>query len=349
VAESLLVGWRGAICVLEVETGGVLALASAPTFDPNLFAVGISAREWERLNGDPQLPLLNRAVQATYAPGSTFKMTSFALTLEKRLAGLRQELEEPCVGGYRFGNRWFRCWEEAGHGYLDLEGALIHSCDVYFYQIAERTTVDDLAAEARDLGLGEKTGIDLPQELAGNVPTKAWLDERYGERKWTRGALLNLIIGQGEYLVTPLQMARHVAALANGGRLLAPRLVQAIEPETGPVQVLAPVVQREWELPERTLNRIRTAMELVITDEEGTGRGCRVEGYMPAGKTGTSENPHGAPHSWFVCYAPADAPEVAIAVAVEAGGHGSDTAVPMARELLRTLRGPLPPEQEDAS
>jgi penicillin-binding protein 2 len=343
-AESLLVGRRGAACVLDARTGGVLALASAPSFDPNLFSAGISGRDWERLNGDPQLPLLNRAVQATYAPGSTFKMISFALTLENRIAGLRQRLDTPCFGSYRFGNRTFRCWEPAGHGVLDLEGALIHSCDVYFYQIAERTTADDLAAWARELGLGEKTGIDLPQELAGNVPDSAWLDERYGQRKWTQGTLLNLIIGQGEYLVTPLQMARHAAALGNGGYLLSPRLVRTIEREGEPPEEIAATV-REWELPKRTLEHIRRAMELVVTDDEGTGRVARVQGYMPAAKTGTSENPHGNPHSWFIGYAPASDPEVAFAVCVEGGGHGSDVAAPIARKLLERIRGPLPPAE----
>ncbi|MEZ5065700.1 MAG: penicillin-binding protein 2 [bacterium] len=347
-AESLLVGRRGAVCFLDVESGGVLALASAPTFDLNLFSTGISTRDWESLNGDPALPLLNRAVQASYAPGSTFKMISFALTLEQRIAGLHQVLETPCFGSYRFGNRTFRCWEAAGHGSLDLEGALIHSCDVYFYQIAERTDVDHLAEMARDLGLGTKTGIDLPQELSGNVPTKQWLDERYGAGKWTRGTLLNLIIGQGEYLVTPLQMARHCAALANGGRLVEPRLVWSIVPEGGEREDVPTTVQRTWDLPERTLDRVRTAMEMVVLDDEGTGRVCRVPGYMPAAKTGTAENPHGAPHSWFVGYAPADHPEVAFAVIAEGAGHGSEVAAPIARKLLEYLRGPLPPA-EDAS
>ncbi|MBZ0269956.1 penicillin-binding protein 2, partial [bacterium] len=342
MAESLLEGWRGAIVFLDTETGGVRVLASSPTFDPNLFATGIGAKDWQVLNTDPNRPLLNRTVQAQYAPGSTFKMISAALALENGLVGFHQELEASCVGGYQFGNRWFRCWEDLGHGKLTMEGALVQSCDVYFYQIAERTSVDDLAAMARAAGLGAPTGIDLPQEVSGNVPTAAWLDQRYGVRQWTRGTMLNLIIGQGEYLVTPLQMAAYAATLANSGRRMVPQLVSDVEDKNGDLRPVSPVEAGRWELSRRTMSRMRESMRLVVEDEDGTGRVCRVKGYMPAGKTGTAENPHGAPHSWFVGYAPYDAPEVAFAVVVEAGGHGSDLAAPIVKKLLSEIRGPLP-------
>ena len=320
-------------------------MASGPTFDPNLFSTSISTTDWERLNGDSNRPMLNRAVQATYAPGSTFKMISMALTLDQRRAGFRQILEKPCKGGYQFGNRWFGCWDHEGHGRMHVEDALIHSCDVYFYQIAEELDVDALARVSRECGLGEKTGIDLPQELAGLVPTRAWFDERYGPRGWTQGNLLNLIIGQGEYLTTPLQMARHVAAIANGGKLLEPRLVREIDRGEGRKDAVATHVAKEFVMSPRTFRRVQTGMKLVVTDEEGTGRVSRVEGYMPAAKTGTSENAHGAPHSWFVGYAPAENPEVAFAVIVEGAGHGSEVAAPIARKLLESIRGPLPEEE----
>ena len=334
MAESLLVGWRGSICLSEVKTGGVVVMASAPGFDPNLFATGIGSTDWNRLNTDEDKPLLNRAVQATYAPGSTFKMISFALTLDRRIFGYRAYLETPCLGGYQFGNRYFKCWEHAGHGHLDLQGALIQSCDVYFYQVAERVSADDLASFASGAGLGEKTGVDLPQELTGNVPTSAWLDERYGRGKWTQGTLLNLIIGQGEYLVTPLQSVYYAAGIANHGQMMTPRIVRAIERPGGATIPFAPQPSKMWETSSRTMKRIRESMELVVTDEDGTGRVCRIEGFMPAAKTGTSENPHGKPHSWFLGYAPADDPEIAFAVIVEGGGHGSDLAAPIVKQLL---------------
>jgi len=350
VAESLLVGRRGAVVLLDPSTGGVRVMASSPTFDPNLFSTGINATDWSRLNTDPNRPLLNRTVQAQYAPGSTFKMIPFALALENRLVGFEREMDVPCFGGYQFGNRWFRCWEDLGHGKLALQGALIRSCDVYFYQLAERSNVDDLAAMAHAAGLGQPTGIDLPQESLGNVPTTAWLDTRYGKGKWTRGTMLNLIIGQGEYLVTPIQMACYSATLANRGEHVVPRLVRSIEDEEGQESPVAVPSPGRWDISARTLDRIREAMRLVVADDEGTGRVCRVEGFMPAAKTGTAENPHGPAHSWFVGWAPVEDPEVAFAVVVEAGGHGSDVAAPIVRRLLREcLAMSAPPPDGDAS
>jgi len=334
-AESLLAGRRGAVCVLDARSGGVLALASSPTFDPNLFATGIGAADWDRLNTDPARPLLNRAVQALYAPGSTFKPVGFVVALENRVIGYQQLADTPCYGGYQFGNRWFGCWEELGHGRLALHGALVHSCDTYFYQLGEKVSADDLARAAQGAGLGQATGIDLPQELSGNVPTSEWMDSRYGRRGWTQGAVLNLVIGQGEYLVTPLQIARMAAAIGNGGAVLQPRIVRSIEAADHAVTELPPRVERTWEMSPTTRSRLSDAMRAVVADDEGTGRGCRLEVLPPAGKTGTAENPHGAPHSWFMGYAPYDDPEVAFSVLIEAGGHGSDAAVPLARELLR--------------
>jgi penicillin-binding protein 2 len=337
LAESLLVGRRGAIVVMDVNTGGIRVMASAPTFDPNLFTKGISAEDWNRLNTDPKHPLLNRAGQATYAPGSTFKMISFAMALEDKV--IRYDAYQPvaCRGGFTFGNRWFGCWEEIGHGWLDLKNALIQSCDTYFYQIGERVTVDQLATQARAAGFGQATGIDLPQELKGNVPTSEWLDRRYGARQWTQGTVLNLVIGQGEYLVTPLQMARYAAALGNGGRLVEPRLVDVVEGESGVIDKKEPVVTGEWAMSPLTRSRLEESMRFVVQGERGTARGCRIEGYPVAGKTGTAENPHGRPHSWFIGYAPLPNPEISFAIIVEAGGHGSDTAVPIAKKILTAM------------
>ncbi len=347
-AESLLAGSRGAVCVLDVDTGGLRVHASSPTFDPNRFATGIGAEEWNRLNTDGERPLLDRTVQAVYAPGSTFKIVSFVATLQERILGYRDQPPTPCFGGYQFGNRWFGCWEEGGHGSLALEQALVQSCDTYFYQVGEALTVNQLARHATAAGLGRRTGIDLPQELPGNVPTSEWLDARYGRRQWTQGTVLNLIIGQGEYLVTPMQMARTAAAVANGGVLPTPRLVRGVEEPDGSIRPLTTGSEERWALPAGVLRRLRAAMAYVVGDEEGTGRGCRIEEYPAAGKTGTAENPHGPPHSWFIGYAPTDEPEVAFSVIVEGRGHGSDAAVPLARELLEILaarRGAAGPEE----
>jgi penicillin-binding protein 2 len=339
LAESCLVGRRGAVCVIEAQTGDVVVLASAPRLDPNLFATGIGSREWNLLNTDPDRPLLNRSVQAIYAPGSTFKPISFVVALEKGVIGFRDPCRTPCHGGYRFGNRWFGCWEEKGHGRLDLEMALVRSCDTYFYQIGERVSPDDLANAAKAAGLGVPTGIDLPRELSGNVPSVAWLNERYGARNWTQGTVLNLVIGQGEYLVTPLQLARFAAVIGNGGQILRPHIVHEIHAHDGSVTRFPPRVEGIWEMSPLTRSRLQEAMRLVVAHDNGTARGSRVEGIGPSGKTGTAENPHGKAHSWFMGYAPPENPELAFAVVVEAGGHGSDVAAPIARELLRAWSG----------
>ena len=334
LAESLLVSRRGAVCVMDVETGGLLVLASAPAFDPNAFATGIRGVDWRALNEDEDLPLLNRTVQAVYSPASTFKTVSYVVTLEKSVFGLYEIAPKACWGGYRFGTRWYGCWELAGHGPIDLERAFTRSCDTYFYQVAERVHVDDIATQAKAAGLGEPTGVDLPQELSGNVPTAEWLDRRYGVKKWTQGFVLNHVIGQGEYLVTPLQMARLVASVATDGGLVVPRIARAVEESDGGTTLYPIHIAGEWEMPDWARRCLQDAMRRVVQGDDGTARSCRIPGYQIAGKTGTAENPHGAPHSWFVGYAPADAPEIAFSVVVEAGGHGSDVAVPIARKML---------------
>ncbi len=345
IADSCLAGRRGSVCMLDVASGGVLVMDSAPGFDPNAFSAGIRSAEWRRLNEDPERPLLFRAVQSAYAPGSTFKMVTFAVTLEQHVAGFTQRLPASCIGRYRFGTRSWRCWDPKGHGSLALEDALVKSCDVYFYQIGERVPVDTLAHAAMAAGLGRKTGVDLPQEVPGLVPTAEWMDRRWGKRGWTQGAMLNHAIGQGEYLTTPLQLARYAATLARGGSIPVPTIVQAIEGDDGVLREVPARTDGTWDISPETMARIREAMHQVV--ERGTARICRIEGYMPAGKTGTAENPHGEAHSWFMGYAPYDAPEVAFAVMVEAGGHGSDVAAPIAKRLLEEIAARrAPPEVE---
>ncbi|MGD8628566.1 MAG: penicillin-binding transpeptidase domain-containing protein, partial [bacterium] len=203
LAHSLLKNRRGCIIALDVKTGGVLAMVSGPTFDPNLFATGISSSDWKDIIGSPGKPLINRAIQSRYPPGSVYKLVTAGAALERGLVNLRTRFK-PCTGSYRFGNRDFGCWKKDGHGSVDLIGAIEASCDVYFYQLAERLGLDSFSASSVEWHLGEKTGIDLPGEIAGVVPSKEYFDRIYGTRKWTRGVMLNLSIGQGELLITPL-------------------------------------------------------------------------------------------------------------------------------------------------
>jgi penicillin-binding protein 2 len=333
------IGQRTACGVaLDVRTGEVLAAFSHPVFDPNLMTVPITSDHWNALITDPKKPFFNRVVQATYPPASLYKPVT-------SLAGLYNDVIsnstvlEPCLGGWSFGNRFFRCWKRAGHGLVDHTEAMVHSCDTFYYQLGLRLDIDQLAATARFLGLGRKCTSEFTDEVAGNVPDTAWYDKRFGKGKWTRGVLLNNAIGQGELLVTPIQMAVVAGRLATSGRMPDPVFV------TDPRRSR----QKPADLPfrEQDLAWVRRTLELVVS--EGTGKAAFLEDIAVAGKTGTAQNPHGEDHAWFMCFAPADDPQVALAVIVENAGNGSTEAAPVAGAWLKayfTETGRLVPETE---
>lgn len=333
--ESLLEGKRGAGVVLEVSTGDVLAMASAPTFDPNEFTGGISADRYAELRDDPATPLFNRALRGTYPPGSPYKLITAAAGLETGKVTPSTRFAA-CTGSYRLGNRIFRCWKASGHGTLDLMGAIAQSCDVYFYQLAELLTIDELDHTATRFGLGRPTGIELSGEASGLVPDKAYYDRRFGPRGWTRGVLLNNAIGQGELLVTPLQMARTFAGIGGDGHLYRPHLILARDYASRAIEKRQPRRVSDAMASTSTLEFLRKALVAVVGWQEGTGGLARVEGVTVAGKTGTAQNPRGEDHAWFVAYAPAERPEIAVAVIVENAGHGGEIAAPIVGELLRT-------------
>ncbi len=333
-AESAFKFERGSVVVMDPRTGDILAAVSRPTYDPNMFVEGVSGDLWKSLFEDPGNPLFNRVVQAMYPPGSVFKLvTSYAaLTTGKASQGSYQK---PCFGGLQFGNRFFRCWKREGHGSLPFEGAIVQSCDVYFYQLGEKLDVDDFSTAGRLFGLGKRTGIDLPSEASGVLPDRSYLDRRYGERRWSRGLLLNYAIGQGEILATPLQLCELVAEYANGGARVQPHVVEKIVDTEGKVVYTAnhpaapiPGIDR------KALQFIRGAMGEVVSNEHGTGRGSSVYGVSVAGKTGTAQNPHGRDHAVFVAYAPAENPTICCAVVVENIGHGGTYAAPVARQIF---------------
>jgi penicillin-binding protein 2 len=238
---------------------------------------------------------------------------------------------QPCTGHYLFGGRSFGCWKHDGHGSLDFIGALQNSCDVYFYQIGPRVGLDQLEATARGLGMGERTGIDLPQEKRGLIPSKAWYQRRLGEMR--PGAMLNLAIGQGELLATPLQLALMLSEIAEDGRSVQPHVVADVKgaganvpPRAAPPRVHAG---------EGTWGAVHTGLERVV--DSGTGIAARVPGLRVGGKTGTAQNPHGRDHALFVCYAPVDQPTVAMAFVIENGGHGASACAPKAAYVLRRM------------
>ncbi len=319
---------RGAVVALAPRSGEVLALVSSPGFDPNLFGRGMSPPVWKTLHQDPGHPLLNRATQSAYPPGSVFKLVVASCALEEGLLAPGETLKA-CRGALRYGRRTFRCWKEEGHGYLDVVAAIVQSCDVFFYQTGLELGLESMSSHARSLGFGVPTGIEVMPEAAGLIPTRQWYDNRFGPRGWTSGVLLNLSVGQGELLVTPLQAARYMAALANEGVMPVPHLVVAIGEKTVPEPEPSTLpVSRE------TLRTLREAAEGVVEDPEGTAHRSMLRDVRFAGKTGTAQNPRGEDHSWFICYAPADDPQLALAVIVENAGHGSEVAAPLAARLV---------------
>jgi len=338
---------RGAAVAIDPRDGGVLAMVSRPAFDPNEFSVGLSAERWREMSEGGANPLLNRAIQGAYPPGSTFKIVSMLAALAAGLARPETHLA-PCYGSYMFGGRSFGCWKRAGHGSLDFIEALQHSCDVYFYQLGPKIGLERLGAAAHAMGLGVDTGIDLPQERSGLIPDRAWYDRRRGG-EFRESFMLNLVIGQGELLLTPLQLALMTAEVARNGAPLRAHLLQAVKGGE-PVRRGVPP-HPGFAADARTWDAVHEALERVV--REGTGTAARVPGVRVAGKTGTSQNPHGEDHALFVCYAPADDPQIALAVVAENSGHGGSVAAPIAGHVLRAMflpdslrKGWLPPPRD---
>src|SRR3989454_102903 len=296
-------GKRGAVIALNPNTGEVLALYSAPGFDPNAFVGGISASYWRSLNESAAHPLLDRAIQARYPPGSTWKLAVAAMALKRGTVGPRSKMPIPCRGGLQYGNRYFRCWNARGHGALTLTEAIAQSCDVYFYQLGIRLGVSSLLEDANAWGFRGRTGIDLPGELPSEFPTgPEYYDRIYGPRRWTSAVALNLAIGQGENAQTLVQMVRLYQQLASDGNMRTPFVVR---PAAGGA---ASAEHVSLDLSADQLATLRRAMIAVV--EQGTARGSRLARLSIAGKTGTGQNPHGPNHGWFIGFAPPPKPEI---------------------------------------
>lgn len=340
-AEAAFQWERGALVAMDPRNGEILAAVSRPTYDPNMFIEGVSDELWKQLFEDPAQAMFNRIVQAQYPPGSVFKLVTAYEALTSGKIG-EHAYQHTCAGGLRFGNRYFKCWQAKGHGSLQIEDAIIQSCDVFFYQLGEKLSVDEFAAAGRLFGLGKKSGVDLPSEAAGVIPDKAYLDRRFGKRGWSRGLLLNFSIGQGEILATPLQLCALAARFANGGKRIQPHVVGQIVDSEGRVvfkaNADAPPISG---IDQRALGLVRDAMRGVVENERGTGRASALPGIAVAGKTGTAQNPLGNDHALFVAYAPADDPAICVAIVMENAGHGGSMAAPVARQVLAAFFNPL--------
>ena len=345
-AENGLADKAGAVVAIKPDTGEILALASAPSFDPNLFVGGIKQSDWQGLIKDPKKPLMNRAIQNQYPPGSTFKPITALAALE---TGTISEDTGFFCGGSIFFGRTYRCWKDGGHGSVHTHRALVESCDVFFYEVGKRTNIDTIAEYASAFGLGRRTEIELDGEAAGIVPSTRWKLKTKKE-KWYQGETLSTAIGQGFLSVTPIQMARLMATLVNGGKLYKPQLLidDDEEPETeSTVEVN----------PEHT-EFIKRALLGVVYEGGGTGGLARSDIVSMGGKTGTAQVIGGAvkgkylpeeyqDHAWFVAFAPQNNPEIAISVFVEHGGHGGSVAAPIAKRVIETYLNPPKPESEE--
>jgi len=318
----------GAAIVMDVNDGSILAAVSLPQFDPNSFVRGIEKAEWDALSEAEDKPLFNRFVTAAYPPGSTLKVVSTYTILLNHVVNPDAAIVF-CNGLHRFGNRVFKCWKPEGHGNMELYNGFVQSCDSYFFEVGEILNVNTFAEANREFGLGSRTGIEFPNEASGLVPDREYYDRRDGKGKWTQGLMLNNIIGQGEYLATVLQMCRVAAAVANGGYLVQPHVIKEIE---GSAPAAYPKTKIERMTP-AILGFLRRAMIGVVQDPHGTGRGSRIPDMRTAGKTGTAQNPHGDDHAWFIGFAPADDPEISLAIVVENAGHGGAISAPIARDF----------------
>jgi len=349
IAEQAFGDRKGALVAIEPSTGGILALVAMPNYDPNLFVDGIDTQNWKELNESPDKPMVNRALNGAYPPGSTFKpfMALGALTLGKRRA--EQAISDP--GFFNFGGHTFRDDKKGGHGSVDMYKSIVQSCDTYYYMLANDMGIDNISAFMAQLGLGSRTGIDIDGESEGVLPSQEWKRKRFKkpeQQKWYAGETISIGIGQGYNAYTPIQLAHATAILANKGVVFRPHLVKFVtDTKSGERALVEPKPTRTLALKPEHIEVIKNAM--VGVNKEGTGaRAFAGAEYVAAGKTGTAQvfSLKGAEykaggvkkelrdHALFIAFAPADEPKIALAILVENGGFGAQAAAPIARQVL---------------
>ncbi len=330
----------GAVVALDPRTGEVLAMVSKPAFDPNLFATRISKADYSTLNNDPGKPFQNRVIQSHFSPGSVFKIFMASAGLE---AGTLNPLQTIyCPGHATFYGHTFACDKKDGHGTLSLHNAIVNSCNVFFYNVGEELGIDRISHYATMMGLGRKTGIDLPNEDAGLIPSSEW-KQRVLKTKWYAGETISVAIGQGYVSVTPMQAAWAMGGLASGGRLRQPHLASPDELKKSGFPANR-VIEEDYPIHESTVDIVTTAMWGVV-NESGTGTRARIEGFDVAGKTGTAQvvgkqsglkGKEFKDNAWFVGFAPYRNPEIVVAAFIENGGWGGEAAAPVARAVMET-------------
>jgi len=350
-AEAAFQNRAGALAAIKPETGEVLALVSRPSFDPNLFSRGIDPEEWQRLSMGERYPLLNRALQSQFPPGSTFKIVTAIAALDSGAVTPKEKFR--CTGKLKEGSWTFGCWKHSGHGWLSLHRAIVESCDIYFYKAGEATGIDTIADYARRLGLGRPTGIPLVAEKSGLIPDSEWKKRVIGE-PWYLGETFNASIGQGFVLVTPMQLARMMSTVANGGFLYPLSLVR-VDKE--------PLADSFAMVSEDTLQRVKDALEGVVNEPHGTAHAARSKVTRIGGKTGTAQvislkkrkelerlgrmEDRFQDHAWFVAFAPEENSQIALSVFVENGGHGGSAAAPIAKKTIEAYMASMKKHAKD--
>jgi penicillin-binding protein 2 len=336
VAEQSLGPRDGAVVALDPRSGEVLAMVSHPAANPNDFAVRISNKEWKDLNDDPDKPMLNRAIQAQLAPGSVFKIIMATAMLEDKVPP--ENFTTFCPGYATFYGRQFKCWVygKSSHGTVDLHTAITKSCDIFFYNVGQRLGIDRISYYASHLGLGHRTGIDLPSEELGLVPSEEWAQRVY-HRKWYAGETISVAIGQGAVTATPLQLAKVIGGIAMGGIYKQPHLLKDAQN----------VGEERFPISEPTIEKVTDGMYGVVNEAGGTAGALKLTGIEFSGKSGTAQiinydlrtrlgkSKEFKDNSWFVGYAPRRTPEIVVSVLVQAGGHGSEAAGPVVRDVIK--------------
>jgi penicillin-binding protein 2 len=333
IADNYMADKEGAVVAMDPRTGEILAMVSRPTFDPNDFAIRIPSAEWASLNTDVRTPLLNRAIQGQLAPGSIFKIAMATAMLESH--DVPDNFTAFCPGHAQFYGRTFHCWRPAGHGIVDLHKAIVDSCDVFFYTLGQKLGIERIHEYGAGLGLGRRTGIDLPGEEPGNMPSEEWVQRVY-HHKWYAGETISVAIGQGAVTVTPIQLARMVGAVATGGDLPQPHFLKSLTAKMD-----------RFPLAENTVEQVTQGMYGVI-NEGGTGSSLKLQNIEFSGKSGTAQlmsyeagNKMGGKkgketNGWFVGYAPRRNPEIVVAAVVQGSTeHGGTTAGPVVRDVVK--------------
>lgn len=334
----------GALVALKSDTGEILGIVSSPSFDPNSFAKGMSSDDWNAIINDKKKPMLNRALQSQYPPGSTFKVITAIAALEEGAVDTSTKVD--CKGGINYGKWHFGCWKKSGHGILSLHRALVESCDVYFYEVGKKVGFDKIYNYATMFGLGEETGISIGRERKGLIPNSRWKQETK-KAAWFLGETFINSIGQGYVSTTPVQMAVMINAVTNGGYVYRPSILKTSEP----------VLIRKAAVSPETLETAKEALKGVVNEPGGTGSAARSSTIVIGGKTGTAQvvglkkdpkylTENLRDHAWFVAFAPVNKPQIALSVIVEHGGHGGSAAAPIAKKAIEAYMLPLERKKE---